>query len=650
MKRIWTVILLTITIIASAVLTDNGMVYGVAQSEDIVIVYTGDLNCSLEKGIGLAGVRAYYNSLKEKENQKELISLGDVFSGTLMNDITGGSYNLEAMNAAGYTIACLGGEDFKYGKEWIKSKISEKAGFSLISCNALELQPYKIYKYGGTKVAYIGITDPEVKKQQPVKAYEEIQGYLDKIKESKPDYIIALGSISKDSSVSAKSIIENTKGINAFISSNSSVAMGGVNVKTQEGKNCLLTAPSGLRQIGELRITPDKKITNRLVKDYGLRNIEVSKTIENLDYRHKSEGEAEIGQTQVNLDIDKQGIRKVESEETKLGDLIADSIRYYAEADIGLFPASRLKSNIPGGKITYNDLRKAIDKEDSVSLVKLSGMEILDIIEMSCMEYPKRYKNFLQVSGINFNIKEFKKSGVRLDDNGNFKMVSGGYRVSNMKVNGKELSLLDDYLVACPDSLIENSEFTMLASAELVKKINISDTLMVKRYIGKKLKGKIKENHFSYMIDNPRIDVMVLIKKSQLEEIIRQNVTERLNGKNQDDINLDLDKLISPDEKAIKNLKLNVTGYNTLSKSDKKAVRIKWTPSKTVSDLKFQVWKSEKQFKGFKKISVTDGRKILDTSGLKKGKGYYYKVRAFKIIDGEKVYSPWSKKIYVKIV
>ena len=58
-----------------------------------------------------------------------------------------------------------------------------------------------------------------------------------------------------------------------------------------------------------------------------------------------------------------------------------------------------------------------------------------------------------------------------------------------------------------------------------------------------------------------------------------------------------------------------------------------------------------KKNKGYGKKAYYTIKKLshVNSKGLKKGKTYYYKVRAFKIIDGAKVYTPYSTKSWRKI-
>ena len=93
---------------------------------------------------------------------------------------------------------------------------------------------------------------------------------------------------------------------------------------------------------------------------------------------------------------------------------------------------------------------------------------------------------------------------------------------------------------------------------------------------------------------------------------------------------------------AVKGLKLTAK-----SSAKKGSITVKWTVKGDASVADgYQVWKSTKQSKGYKKAITTTKKSYKNTKGLKKGTRYYYKVRAYKVVDGKNVYSDWSNKAY----
>ena len=103
-----------------------------------------------------------------------------------------------------------------------------------------------------------------------------------------------------------------------------------------------------------------------------------------------------------------------------------------------------------------------------------------------------------------------------------------------------------------------------------------------------------------------------------------------------------LEASISYDVEAIK--------IKASSKATKGAMTIKWRVvggNKDAAD-GFQVWKSTKQSKGFKKMITTKKMTYKNTKNLKKGTRYYYRVRAYAEVDGKVYFSDYSNKAYRK--
>jgi len=90
---------------------------------------------------------------------------------------------------------------------------------------------------------------------------------------------------------------------------------------------------------------------------------------------------------------------------------------------------------------------------------------------------------------------------------------------------------------------------------------------------------------------------------------------------------------------AIEGLKIKAS-----STKGKGWIKVKWTVSEEVEDVKYQVYKSTKAHSGYKKSITTSKTTFKNTKNLKAGTRYFYKVRAIGEVDGVTYYSDWSNK------
>ena len=84
----------------------------------------------------------------------------------------------------------------------------------------------------------------------------------------------------------------------------------------------------------------------------------------------------------------------------------------------------------------------------------------------------------------------------------------------------------------------------------------------------------------------------------------------------------------------------------------KGGMKLSWEVSSEVPDASavqvdgYEIYKSTSKADGYELLSDTSGMKFKNTSSLKKGTRYYYKIRAYKEVGGQRIYSPYSNVTY----
>jgi 2',3'-cyclic-nucleotide 2'-phosphodiesterase (5'-nucleotidase family) len=129
--------------------------------------------------------------------------------------------------------------------------------------------------------------------------------------------------------------------------------------------------------------------------------------------------------------------------ETALGNLVCDIMRDYTGTDIFLMNSGKVRKGFEKGPVTLGDLYNVIPYEGSIVTVKMTGEQIIGILESSCAF--KMSKSFLQVSGINFTFDSSKKPLRRVDE-------------KSIKVGGKSLDKNGVYSVSLTDYIYQGGD------------------------------------------------------------------------------------------------------------------------------------------------------------------------------------------------
>lgn len=154
--------------------------------------------------------------------------------------------------------------------------------------------------------------------------------------------------------------------------------------------------------------------------------------------------------------------------------------------------------------------------------------------------------------------------------------------------------------------------------------------------------------------------------QKSIEAIIEKAKADLKNAKTEEEIKAvkeaaknEIEAVLTSEEKAeiaaIENIggsgadgRMKFIAKSKLTKRNgKRAVRIRWNVPNDMELDGFQVFRSTKKNKfGEKPYFTTKKNTYINTKNLKNGKTYYYKVRGFKEINGQTVYTDWSTKAY----
>lgn len=118
----------------------------------------------------------------------------------------------------------------------------------------------------------------------------------------------------------------------------------------------------------------------------------------------------------------------------------------------------------------------------------------------------------------------------------------------------------------------------------------------------------------------------------------------------------ELDQILTTEEKEIIAAVESVekgdfkTKSKAVKRNGKKVIKLTWNVPEDVQFDGFEIYRSTKKNSGYgtEPYFTTTKTSYTNTKNLKAGKTYYYKVRAFVVINGEKVYTEYSLKAWRK--
>ena len=493
--------------------------------KDLVILYTNDVHCGVDKALGYVSLATLKNALLEEGKYVALVDAGDFAQGETIGVVSKGGYLVDVMNAIGYDIAIPGNHEFDYGMDRF-FELKDMANFPILSCNFMDLKAnapvldaYKILEFGGVKVAFVGISTPQtITSSTPTyfqddsgnwiygfcqdetgdALYAAVQSAVDAAVSEGAQYVVAVGHCGIEANSSpwtSTEIIAATNGIDVFIDGHSHSVVESESVKNKDGKNVILTQTgTKLNNIGMLTIDTLGGCRTALVSDSDIHTV-----IGDIEDAYKEKVEEVVAHTDIDLTTKDPatGERLVRNNETNLGDLCADAYRTIGEADIGFVNGGGVRADIPAGDVTFDQIISVHPFGNMLCVIEATGQQVLDALEHGARNWPGENGGFLQGSGLTYEINGKVASTVETDENGMFKAVAGERRVQNVLVDGEPIDPAKTYTLAGHDYMLKNGGdgYAMFAGCTVLKDMVMADNQLLITYITENLGGTVGSDY-----------------------------------------------------------------------------------------------------------------------------------------------------------
>ena len=506
------------------------------------ILYTSDVHCGIDKGFGYAGLAGVRKSLEDKGYTTILVDNGDSIQGESVGTVSRGETIIKLMNDMKYDVAIPGNHEFDYGMERFL-ELAEKADFPYISCNfnlegKLIFEPYIIKEVSGTKIAFVGVTTPQtlsslnpkyfrnkegefvygfMQDEDGSALYEAVQNAVDAARADGASLVYVMGHAGNDAVSepwTCVDIISHTNGIDVFLDGHSHDTEQIV-TKNKDGEDVIRSAVgTKLNAIGYSHVSAEGEIIETGIwswpNEISLQELievdnEMARSVEEVQEEVKQTMEEVVATSEVELtivdpqkkDLSGNPIRIVHCSETNLGDLCADAYRVQSGADIAIVNGGGIRNSIAAGEVTYEDIINVFPYSNYLSVIEVTGQQILDALEWGSRFVPEESGTFLHVSGLTYEINSSIDSSCIEGKDIMFAGVSGDRRISNVMIGDEPLDASENYTLVSDDYTLfyHGDGFTMFDGAKVIQdKWNLDNQVLID-YISKTLGGVIGDEY-----------------------------------------------------------------------------------------------------------------------------------------------------------
>jgi 2',3'-cyclic-nucleotide 2'-phosphodiesterase (5'-nucleotidase family) len=345
---------------------------------------------------------------------------GDLISPSVLSSVTEGAHMIELMNLVGMELAVPGNHEFDFGPEVARQRF-EESRFTWLGTNvlgkdgkpAVGLAALHTVELGGFTIGFFGLLDPQTESLSapgPAIAFAPVKvtalAAVKQLRAMGAEIIVALTHLDFAEDVT---LARDVPGIHLILGGHDhepiawyerSVPLlkagtdahhlGAVDLKVErieeDGETRLKVAPSW-RLLSTAGVDPDPEI-EAVVAGY---MTELDATLD-----------LPVGVTEVKLVSRRSAVR---TEETRLGNLIADAMRDAVGAEVAIIPGGGIRGDRTyetGTTLTRKDILAELPFGNVIVMIELSGADLLAALENGVSQVEDKAGRFPQVSGLSF--------------------------------------------------------------------------------------------------------------------------------------------------------------------------------------------------------------------------------------------------------
>jgi len=446
---------------------------------------------------------------------------GDLLSPSLYSSVSKGEHMIEALALLKVDIAVPGNHEFDFGldnanRQFQKSKfpwvISNLNSTDQATQNSLVKSTVQTYvrEVNGLKIGFLGLITRELTFLTGMQAEVNVTPFIDTaremvalLKKQQVDLIVALTHLTLEED---KQLVHQVQDINLVLGGHDHYP-----VDLLLNNTLILKAGNNGEFLGVIKVDVDKsgikppvivswqQLSTSLSHSLSMEgdqpeNKQVADYLENYQQELNKEKKKNLAVTLVPLDARTVIVR---SRESGFANLVTDALRQHYKTDLALINGGAIRSDkiYPAGiSLSNKDILSALPFANRAVVVKLSGKQLLEILEHGVSEVEHYSGRFPQISGLHYDFSP---------------AMNPGQRISNVIIADGPLILDKNYTMATLDFLFQGGDgyeqfnqteaIVRLELGELLSNI-VADYLFTLKQIKSVTMGRIKVLQKSHQV------------------------------------------------------------------------------------------------------------------------------------------------------